>query len=365
MHIPFFDFSRETSAIGDDIRAVIDRVISSGRFILSGEVESFEREFARMCSCDYAVGVATGTDALFLSLKAMGIEQGDEVITVSHSFVATALAVIYTGATPVFVDIEDSSYLMNAGHLEQAITKKTKAIIPVHLYGMCADMSQIREIAKSHGLFVLEDACQAHRALYKGQPAGSMGDAAAFSFYPTKNLGAYGDGGMITTNDAALYERLLLLRNYGQFDRYHHEIIGYNSRLDELQAAVLRMKMGYLQQWTKRRQEIAQKYDAGLGHINIVNTHLEKGSTHVYHLYVIAVEDRDGLKSFLEERGIQTLIHYPVPIHRQKIFNTSKTTGRLNNTNLRSAQLLSLPMHPWINDSEISYLVNTIQEYYS
>ena len=365
MQIPFFDFSRETFAIGDDVLSAVGRVISSGRFILGSEGESFEREFSQMCSCKYAVGVASGTDALFLALKAMGIGEGDEVITVSHSFAATALAIVYTGAHPVFVDIEDNSYLMDAGSLEHAITKKTKAVLPVHLYGMCANMSQIREIAKSHGLFVLEDACQAHGALYKGEPAGSMGDAAAFSFYPTKNLGAYGDGGMITTNDAVLYEKLLLLRNYGQLDRYHFEMLGYNSRLDEMQAAILRKKLDYLPQWTKRRQEIAQRYDLGIGTINIVRPQLEEGSSHVYHVYVIAVEDRDGLKTYLEEEGIQTLIHYPVPIHRQKVFNARGKTVQLSNTDLRSTQILSLPMHPWIRDDEINCIIERIQEYYA
>jgi dTDP-4-amino-4,6-dideoxygalactose transaminase len=365
MQIPFFNFAREISAVGKDIRVAFERVLASGRFILGEEVESFEKEFSHLCSCSYAVGVASGTDALFLALKAAGIGRGDEVITVSHSFSATALAVIYTGATPVFVDIEDSSYLMNADLLEEAITSKTKAIMPVHLYGMCANMSRINEIAQSYGLFVLEDACQAHGAIYKGNPAGSLGDAAAFSFYPTKNLGAYGDGGMVTTNDADLYEKLLLLRNYGQQDRYHYETIGYNSRLDEVHAAILRNKLGNLSQWTQKRQKIAQRYDEGIGKINMVRTNLSDGSTHVYHLYVIAVEDRDSLKVFLEERNVQTLIHYPIPIHRNKAFDSFKTTGGLYNTDLRASQILSLPIHPWINDDEIEYIIKCIQEYYA
>ena len=237
MKIPFSDFSRETDEIGSEIRSALDRVISSNTFVLGNEVKLFEKEFAEFCSCTYGVGLATGTDALFLALKAMGIGPGDEVITVSHTFAATALAIIYTGAAPVFIDIEESSYLMDPSLIEEAVTDKTKAVIPVHLYGMCADMDKIREIASKYNLFVLEDACQAHGALYKGSRAGSLGDAAAFSFYPTKNLGAYGDGGMVTTRDSRLYEKLLLLRNYGQKDRYHYLMVGYNSRLDEIQAA--------------------------------------------------------------------------------------------------------------------------------
>lgn len=365
MQIPFFDLTKETLAIGDGIDSAINRVISSGRFILGREVETFEQGFAHMCSCRYAVGVATGTDALFLALKAMGVGPGDEVITVSHSFAATALAIIYTGAQPVFVDIEDRSYLMDPDCLEHAITKRTKVIIPVHLYGMCANMSRIREIARAHGLLVLEDACQAHGALYRGEPAGSMGDAAAFSFYPTKNLGAYGDGGMITTNDAGLYDRLIMLRNYGQLDRYHFEMLGYNSRLDEIQAAILKEKLPYLKQWTTRRQEIAHRYDRGIGSLNLVGQQPEQGSTHVYHLYVIAVEDRDGLKTFLEKQGVQTLIHYPVPIHKQKTFNATGKFMHLGNTELRATQVLSLPMRPWITDEEIEYIIERIQEYYA
>ncbi len=365
MKIPFFDFNREIASLGPEIRGAVDRVLSSGRFILGEEGSAFESEFARVCACRYAVGVGSGTDALFLALKAFGVGEGDEVITVSHTFAATALAVRYVGATPVFVDIEAGSCHMDPGLIEAAITPRTKAIIPVHLYGMCADMSRILEVARAHGLLVLEDACQAHAALYKEKSAGSMGDAAAFSFYPTKNLGAYGDGGMITTNDPGIREKLVLLRNYGQRDKYHHESLGYNSRLDELQAAMLRLKLAHLPAWTKRRQELAKLYDEGLGDISLLKLAPGEGSTHVYHLYVIAVKDRDGLRSFLEERGIGTLIHYPVPVHRQEAFAGCRVSGELRNTDLRAAQVLSLPIHPWMTDDEVAHVIAGVREFFT
>ncbi len=364
MQIPFYDFSRETSEIGSSIHAALERVMSSGVFIMGNELKSFEKCFAESCNCTYGVGVATGTDALFLALTAMGIGKGDEVITVSNTFAATVLAVLYTGATPVLVDIEGASHLIDAARVERAVTERTKAIIPVHLFGACAEMDKITEIARSRGLFVLEDACQAHGALYKGRPAGSLGDAAAFSFYPTKNLGAYGDGGMVTTNRRDLYEKLLLLRNYGQKDRYQHMLIGYNSRLDEIQAAFLREKLPRLKEWVDRRQKAAQAYDRGIGRINLIKPDLAEGSTHAYYLYVLSVEDRDCLREHLSSRGIQTLIHYPVPIHKQEAFKSLRIQGDLSNTERRSTQIVSLPLHPWIREDEIAYVIESIREHY-
>lgn len=365
MKIPFFDFSRETGFLESEIRDSIDRVMASGRFILGDECAAFEKEFARICSCGHAVGVASGTDALFLTLKALGIGEGDEVITVSHTFAATGLAVLYTGARPVFVDIAAGSYHLDADLLEQAVTERTRAVIPVHLYGMCADMTRIMEVARARRIAVVEDACQAHGALHRGRPAGSFGDAAAFSFYPTKNLGAYGDGGMVTTNDPEIAEKLLLLRNYGQRDKYRHESPGYNSRLDEIQAAILRTKLKYLPEWTRRRQQIARMYDQGLGDINLLAQSPEKGSTHVYHLYVIAVRGRDGLRSFLEDRGIQTLVHYPIPLHRQSAFQDAMVSGSLGRTEEAAGRILSLPMYPWLSDSEVERIVGAVREFAS
>jgi dTDP-4-amino-4,6-dideoxygalactose transaminase len=262
------------------------------------------------------------------------------------------------------VDIEKDSHLIDPAAIEDAITKKTRGIIPVHLYGMCADMDRINKIAKKYKLFVLEDACQAHGALYKGKSAGSLGDVAAFSFYPTKNLGAYGDGGCVTTNNEGLYKKVLLLRNYGQTDRYHYEIPGYNSRLDEIQAAILRVKLQHLNNWIEKRRKIAARYDQGLKGINFISEKHAKGSTHVYHLYVIAVEKRDELKKHLADKGIETLIHYPVPLHKQKIFDKARVAGTLENTDTRASQILSLPFHPWLADDEIGYVINAVKVFY-
>lgn len=360
MIIDFFDFKREIESIGPEMRSAIERVLASGRFILGEEVVRFEEAFARLCGCRHGIGVASGTDALFLALKALGIGAGDEVITVANTFAATALAIAYTGATPVFVDIASDTHLIDPKAMAEAISQKTKAVIPVHLYGQCADMDAIMTIAGEHGLKVIEDACQAHGALYKGRPAGSLGHAAAFSFYPTKNLGAYGDAGMLTTNDAALNDQLRLLRNYGQTDRYHHIVKGYNSRLDELQAALLNAKLKHFETWTQRRQAIARRYDETLAGINLIPTKLEQGSTHVHHQYVIAVRNRDGLQAYLKEHGVATLIHYPVPLHRQAAFAEARVAGDLRQTELRASQILSLPIHPWLSDAEVGYIITSI-----
>jgi len=361
MVIDFFDFKREIAAYGGELETALQKVLRSGRYILGEEGARFEQSFAGVCGCGHALGVASGTDALFLALKAFGVGQGDEVITVANTFAATALAIAYTGATPVFVDIEPDSHLINPGCIEAAITDRTKAIIPVHLYGQCADMDAIMAIAHRHGLAVLEDACQAHGALYRGRTAGSLGHAAAFSFYPTKNLGAYGDAGAITTNDKDLYGKLCLLHNYGQTDRYHHILKGYNSRLDELQAALLNAKLKRFMEWTGRRQEIARRYDERLAGINLIPVKLKQGSTHVYHQYVIAVPERDGLQEHLERKGIATLIHYPVPLHKQAAFADAHTAGNLRQTELRASQILSLPIHPWLEDQEVDYIIEAIQ----
>lgn len=362
--IKFFDFSPEISEIGDQIKDAINRVIYSDRYILGNEVSAFEKEFSKVCSCKHAVGVASGTDALFLALKAFDVGPGDEVITVANTFAATALAIMYTGATPVFVDIGPNSHLINTLLIEKAITPKTKAIIPVHLYGACADMDKIMAIATDHNLYVLEDACQAHGALYKNRPAGGIGHLAAFSFYPTKNLGAYGDGGMITTNGTDLYNKLILLRNYGQRDRYSYNIPGYNSRLDEIQAAILNEKIKYLSKWVEKRQKIAGIYDIGLSDINLVKTRINFASTHAYHLYVISVEKRDELQAHLKDNGVETLIHYPVPLHKQEAFEEAKVYGQLKQTELRSNQILSLPIYPWLKDEEVHYIIDCVKNFY-
>jgi len=363
--IKFFDFSPEISEIGDQVHNAMKRVISSGRYILGSETAAFEKEFAQVCSCKHAVGVASGTDALFLALKALNVGPGDEVITVANTFAATALAIMYTGATPVFIDIEPHSHLINTLLIKEAITPQTKVILPVHLYGACADMDKIMEIAARCNFYVIEDACQAHGAIYKKRPAGGIGHLAAFSFYPTKNLGAYGDGGMVTTNDTVLYNKLILLRNYGQKNRYSYSIPGYNSRLDEIQAAVLNVKLKYLFNWLERRQRIADMYDVGLGDINLVKTRTAKTCTHAYHLYVISVEKRDELQVCLKDNGVETLIHYPVLLHKQKAFKKAKVHGQLKHAELRSNQILSLPIYPWLKDDEVHYIIDCVRNFYS
>ena len=361
--IKFFDFSKETAQIGDEIALTLRKVIESGRFILGPVLELFENEFAEFCSVKHAVGVATGTDALFLCLKAIGIGDSDEVITVSNTFAATALAISYTGAKPVFVDIKDDGHLIDPERIEAAITSRTKAIIPVHLYGQCADMDPIMANAKKHNLFVLEDACQAHGALYRGRKAGSLGHAAAFSFYPTKNMGAYGDAGMITTNDMTLFEKLRLYRNYGQTDRYSYTLKGYNSRLDEIQAAILRVKFKHISEWNQKRQKIAVIYDRELGGINKLTFSLAPGSTHVYHLYVAAVEGRDSLQKYLSENGIETLIHYPVPLHEQKIFNDGILPVKLPNTEKLCREIISLPIYPGMADEDVEKVCEAVKKW--
>ena len=363
MVIDFFDFKREIAAVGGELQAALNTVLRSGRYILGEEGTRFEEGFASVCGCRHALGVASGTDALFLVLKAFGVGQGDEVITVANTFAATALAIAYTGAKPVFVDIAPKSHLIDPEGIAAAITPKTKAIIPVHLYGQCADMDAIMEVAAKHGLVVLEDACQAHGALYQGRPAGGLGHAAAFSFYPTKNLGAYGDAGAITTNDADLDLKLRLLHNYGQSDRYHHVLKGYNSRLDELQAALLNVKLARFMDWTARRQALARRYDEHLEGVNLIPVTIKQGSTHVYHQYVIAVHDRDALQAHLSGKGIATLIHYPVPLHKQAAFGDARVAFDLRQTELRASQILSLPIHPWLTDQEVDYIIDAVQAF--
>jgi len=360
MVIDFFDFKREIAAVGGELQAALEKVLRSGRYILAEEGARFEEGFAKVSGCRHALGVASGTDALFLVLKAFEVGPGDEVITVANTFAATALSIAYTGATPVFVDIAPDSHLIDPEAFAQAVTSRTKAVIPVHLYGQCADMDAIMAIAGRHGLAVIEDACQAHGALHQGRPAGSLGHAAAFSFYPTKNLGAYGDAGAITTNDTELNEKLRLLRNYGQTDRYHHVVKGYNSRLDELQAALLNAKLTRFMDWTARRQTIAGRYDEHLAGTNLIPVKLKEGSTHVYHQYVIAVPEREALQEYLKGKGIATLIHYPVPLHKQAAFADAKVALDLRQTELRASQILSLPIHPWLEDQEVDYIIEAI-----
>jgi dTDP-4-amino-4,6-dideoxygalactose transaminase len=364
MTIPIFDLTRQYAALAPEVDAAIAGVLRRGRFILGAEVAAFEREFATYCGATHAVGVGSGTEALHLALAAAGVGPGDEVITVAHTAVATVAAVELAGARPVLVDVDPARYTLDPAHLTAAITPRTKAVIPVHLYGCPADLAPILEIAQAYRLYVIEDCAQAHGAQYRGRPVGSWGDCAAFSFYPTKNLGAYGDGGAVVTANAALAERMRLLREYGWAERYVSHIKGWNSRLDELQAAVLRVKLDYLDAWNAQRRALAAGYAeqlSGVAAVQLPGAPAE--SDPVYHLYVVRVPRREALQQFLQERGIGTAIHYPVPVHRQPAY------GRLGYslpvTERLAGEILSLPLFPELRADEVQTVCTAIRTFFN
>ena len=313
--IPFVDLKLQHAGIRDELDAAIRGVIDRCEFTLGSEVAAFEEEFAAFCSTAYGVAVNTGTSALHLALLAAGVGPGDEVITVPFTFVATVSAIDYTGARPVFVDIDPRTYTMNPFALEAAISPRTKAIVPVHLYGQAADMDPILAVARRHGLAVIEDACQAHGALYKGRRVGSLGDMGCFSFYPGKNLGACGEGGMVTTNDPAQRRTLRMLRDWGAETKYQHVLRGFNYRMEGIQGAVLRVKLRRLEAWTEARRARAQQYDALLANARVVTPEVRADARHVYHLYVVRCLNRSTWQRVLAEQGIATGIHYPTPVH--------------------------------------------------
>lgn len=315
MNVPFVDLSAQHKTIATEVEQAISGVLQRTDFILGESVAQFESEFAARCGVEHGIGVDSGTSALELALRACGIGPGDEVITAANTFVATALAISYTGATPVLVDIDPQTYNIDPARIESAITARTKAIMPVHLYGQPADMDSILDIAQQHGLIVIEDACQAHGASYKGKPAGSLGHAAAFSFYPAKNLGAYGDAGMVVTHDAEIAEQVRLLRNYGSLKKYHHEVRGYNRRMDTLQAAILQVKLQHLPAWTNARRQHAQAYLEQLQDHDLGLPHEAHDVQHVYHLFVVRSQNREQLQAHLKDHQIATGIHYPIPLH--------------------------------------------------
>jgi dTDP-4-amino-4,6-dideoxygalactose transaminase len=361
--IPLVDLKTQFYSVKNDVYTAWDEVFNAMQLFLGPNVRAFESEFAAYCGVKYAIGVSDGTEALFLALRAAGITAGDEVISVSHTFIATGEAILLSGAKPVFVDIDPQTYLMDVDQIESKITSKTRVILPVHLYGQTADMDPIMEIANRHGLVVIEDACQAHGADYKGRKAGSIGTAAGFSFYFTKNLGAYGEGGMITTNDAELARRVRMLRDHGSEKRYFHEMIGVNGRLDELQAAVLRIKLKHLDEWNEQRRRNAAYYKNALKDLDVVTPVEALENRHVYHLYVIRTQQRDSLRTYLNELGIGTGIHYPVPIHLQRACaNLGYLPGSLPVTERIVNEILSLPMYPELNDEQIELVSNSIHE---
>jgi len=364
--VPFVDLAAQYSAIADEINETTSRVIRKADFILGQEVRLFEEEFAAFSEARYAVGVDSGTSALELALRAYDIGPGDEVITAANSFIASALAISHAGATPVLVDVDPFTHTIDVTGIERAITSRTKAILPVHLYGHPAHMDPIRQLAEQHGLIVIEDACQAHGARYKGRRAGSLGHAAAFSFYPGKNLGAYGDGGMVVTNDADIRKRLEMLRNYGQEEKYHHLTQGFNRRLDTLQAAVLRVKLKYLEKWNAARRWQAELYHRLLAGTELVLPSEAVGAQSVWHLYVIRTEHRDRLKEYLASRGIAAGIHYPVPIHLQPAYrNLGYKRGNFPVTEQYAQRILSLPMYAELTPELIEYVSKSILTFLS
>ncbi len=364
MNVQFIDFRKQYETVKEDIDVGLKKVFEAGNFILGKEEKDFELEFAKYCDAQYAVGVNSGTDALYLAMASLDIGAGDEVILPTFTFIATALCVSYTGATPVFVDIEPETYNIDPQQIEKAITPRTKAIIPVHIYGQPANMHEILALAKAHNLKIVEDAAQAHGAAYNGRRVGSLGHVACFSFYPTKGLGAFGDGGMIVTNDAGIYEKALMLRDYGRKGRYEHQIKGYNSRLDTVQAVILSAKLKHLDKWNKMRGERAAYYDECLKKIKGVKVpKTKKDRTHVFQTFAVRLKNRDEVCQALQKKGISVLIHYPIPLHLQEAYQElGHKRGDFPVAEQISNEILSLPMFPHITKKQIQYVCESIKE---
>lgn len=364
--IPFVDLRANCQRIGAEALEAIRHVMNRGTFILGSEVSNFETEFAAYCQVRHAVGLDSGTSALELALRAFGVGPGDEVITAANTFVATAFAIHYTGARPVLAEIDPETYTLDPDALARAITPRTKAVIPVHLYGQPADMAPILEIARRHNLIVIEDACQAHGAEYRNRRVGSLGHAAAFSFYPSKNLGAFGDGGMVVTDNLDVAKRLRGLRDFGQVEKFRHAFVGYNCRLDELQAAVLRLKLKRLDGWNRQRQYVAAWYADALRGLDMVMPRTAAYATHVFHLYVVRVQRRDKLRAHLQGKGIHTGIHYPTPIHLQEAFaDRGYRSGDFPVTEAFAGMILSLPMFPELTEEQVRRVAGAIADFLS
>lgn len=361
--IPFLDLTAPYLELKQELDEAIARVVSSGWFIGGGEVDQFEVDFAQYCGATHAVGVANGLDALHLALRAMDVGPGDEVIVPSNTYIATWLAVSQCGATPVPVEPDARTYNIDPALIEAAITPRTKVILPVHLYGQPADMDPILAIARKHGLRVLEDGAQAHGARYKGQRLGGHGDAVAWSFYPGKNLGAMGDGGAVTTNDAQLADRLRVLRNYGSRVKYVNEVQGYNSRLDPLQAAILRVKLAHLDEWNARRSAIAARYQLGLADCGLTLPHVPDWAEPAWHLYVVQYPKRDALHKALADAGVGTLIHYPIPPHSQQAYaDGGWALGSLPLAERMANEVLSLPIGPHLQSDQVDTVITAARK---
>jgi dTDP-4-amino-4,6-dideoxygalactose transaminase len=361
--VPYLDLKAQYRSIKSEIDTAVSRVLESSQFVLGEEVAAFEREFANYCGAAECVPVNSGTSALHLALLAAGIGPGDEVITVPFTFVASAAAILYTGARAVLVDIDPLSFNMNPAAIEAAITPQTKAILPVHLYGQTADMDPIVEIARKHRLVVIEDAAQAHGAKYKGRQAGSLGDLACFSFYPTKNLGAYGEGGAVTTNNPEYAKQIRMLRDWGQDSKYHHVLRGFNYRMEGLQGAILRVKLRHLERWTEVRRKIAAKYNQQLAGSEITLPREMPWARHVYHVYSLRTTDRDSFRTALQAEGVQTSVHYAVPVHLQPAYAAlGYGKGSFPASEAAANEVVGLPIYPELTEAQVDIVSETVRK---
>lgn len=376
MNIPFLDLKANYNSIKSEVDAAIQNVLDNTAYILGASVQNFEKDFAAAQQVKYCLGTSSGTDANHLVLWGLGIGPGDEVIMPANTFIATAWGATLCGATPVFVDCHPESYNIDPAKIEAAITKKTKAIVAVHLYGQSADLDPLIEIARKHDLILVEDAAQAHLAEYNGKPIGGLTAAASFSYYPGKNLGAYGEGGAVTTNDEALYNKIKKLREHGQSQKYYHDTFGHNYRMEGIQGAVLGVKLKHLSKWTDARRSVAAKYKAGLKDVAKVITPKEMAyAKHVYHLYVIQLNDgtleassqlRDKLKDFLTQNGVNVGLHYPIPLHMQECFKgLGYKKGDFPNSERIAEAGLSLPMFPEMSDEQVNYVIEKVKEFFN
>ena len=358
--VPFLDLSRHVAALRPELDAAIAGVLDGGRFVGGEPVEQFEREFAAWVGAEHAVGVASGTDAVELALRSVGIGEGDEVITVANTCVPTIAGIEGSGATPVLVDADPASMTIDPELIANAVTERTAAIVPVHLYGRCADMDGVLAVAAEHGLKVVEDCAQAHGATWRGRKAGTMGDVAAFSFYPTKNIGALGDAGAVVTNDAQVAAEAAALRSYGEVERYKSIRHGTNSRLDTLQAALLSVKLRHADEWRERRREIAARYTEALVETSVRPPIDPEGGMHVYHLYVVAVPERERVRAALSDAGVETLVHYPKAVHEHPAYREVRRSGSLAVSEQLAASVVSLPLYAELEDDEVAAVVDAV-----
>jgi dTDP-4-amino-4,6-dideoxygalactose transaminase len=365
-NIPLVDLKAGFEPIKEEVMNAIEDVLGGMNLYLGPNCQELENKFAKYCNSKYAIGVGSGTEAIQFALLACGIQYEDEVITAPNTFFATAEAIAAIGAKPVFVDIDPLTYTVNPDFVEKKITKKTKAIIPVHMYGQASDMEPLMEISRKYGISVIEDACQAHGALYKGTMAGSFGNAGCFSFYFTKNLGGYGEGGIVTTNDPELAEKIRLYRNHGHKSKFEHVVFGYNGRLDEIQATIVRIKLKYLDEYNRKRREIAQRYHSLLENTPLILPQEVPDRRHIYHLYVVRSKSRDALQEYLNKNGIGTGIHYKIPIHLQEAArDLGYTRGDFPEVESACSEILSLPMYPELKQNSQAYIAEKIKEFYS